>query len=79
MVWNLSEAKNRLSEVLNRAKAEGPQTIHRRSEEFVLLRRSDYEKLAGTAPDFKDWLLEGPSFEGLELERDKSPMREVKL
>lgn len=79
MVWNLSEAKNRLSEVLNRANVEGPQTIHRQREEFVLLRRADYEKLAGTAPDFKDWLLNGPSLEGLDIQRNKSPMREVKL
>jgi hypothetical protein len=40
----------------------------------------DYEKLTGKRPGFKEFLLgEGPSLEKLDLTRDESPMREVKL
>jgi len=38
------------------------------------------EKLTGKRLGFKQFLLgEGPSFQGLDLRRDKSPMRDVKL
>jgi antitoxin Phd len=79
MNWNLSEAKNRLSEVLDRAGNEGPQRIQRRDEAFLVIPESEYEKLTGKRPAFKDWLLNGPSLEGLDLERDCSPMRELAI
>lgn len=31
------------------------------------------------APSFKAWLLEGPSLEDIDLERDPEPMREIDL
>ena len=79
MDWNLSEVKNRLSEVLTRAATEGPQTIRRRGEDFVLLRAADYEKLSGKRPTIKDGLLNGQTLDDVEVARDRSPMREVKL
>jgi len=79
MVWNLSEAKNRLSEVLTRAAAEGPQTIQRRNEDFVVLPKVDYEKLTGQRPAFKDWLLNGPTLEDVDIRRDRSTIREADL
>jgi antitoxin Phd len=79
MNWNLSEAKNRLSEVLDRAGKEGPQRIRRRKEAFVVLPEADYEKLTGRTPAFKDWIMNGPSFDGVVIERDRSPIRKVKL
>ena len=80
MHWNLSDAKNRLSEVLDRARREGPQTIARRGDMFVLLRADEYEQLTGKAPSFTDWLLNGPRIDDLELpRRDASRMRDVSL
>lgn len=80
MHWNLSDAKNRLSEVLDRARREGPQTITRRGDTFVLLRADEYEQLTGKAPSFTDWLLNGPRIDDLELpRRDASRMRDVSL
>jgi antitoxin Phd len=80
MTWRLAEAKNRFSEVFNRAFAEGPQRILRRHEVVVVLSERDYEKLAWKRPDFKQFLLsKGPTLEGLDLARDRSPMRDVKL
>ena len=80
MKWNLSEAKNRLSEVLTCAGTKGPQTITRRGESFVVIPQEQYEKLTGKRPSFKDWLLNGPRIDDLELpSRKKSKMREVNL
>ena len=76
MEWRLAEAKNKFSEVVNRALVEGPQRVLRRKAE------RDYEKLAGTRPSFKDFLLgrgSGADFEGVDLVRDRSPMRETRL
>jgi len=80
MVWRLTDAKNRFSEVINRALAEGPQRVLRRRDAVVVLSEADYEKLTGKRPDFKQFLLaRGPTLEGLDLTCDRSPMRDVKL
>lgn len=79
MTWNLAEAKNRLTEVVNRALTEGPQTITRRNDTVVVISAKKYEELTGKRPSFKEFLLQGESFEGLDLSRDKSPMRDVDL
>ena len=77
--WKLADAKNRFSEVVNRALAEGPQHVHRREDAVIVLAQRDYEKLTGKRPDFQEFLLSGPSLAGLDLERDRSPMRDVEL
>jgi prevent-host-death family protein len=79
MNWNLAEAKNKLSEVVNRALTEGPQTITRRKDAVVVISATEYEELVGKRQSFKDFLMSGPSFEGLDLRRDKSSMRDVEL
>ena len=79
MTWNLADAKNRLSEVVNLALTEGPQTITRRNDTVVLMSGERYAELTGQRQSFKDFLMSGPSFEGLDLERDKSAMRDVEL
>jgi hypothetical protein len=33
--------------------------------------------MKGKKPSFLEHLVQGPSFEGLDLERDQSPMRDV--
>ena len=80
MEWQLAEAKNRFSEVVNRALAEGPQFVHRRKDSVVVVARRDYEKLTGKRPSFKEFLAgKGPSLEGVDLSRDRSAMRDAKL
>jgi len=80
MEWQLAEAKNRFTEVVNRALAEGPQRVRRRSDTVVIIAEREYHKLIGKRLAFKDFLMgKGPSLEGLDLRRDRSPMRDVKL
>jgi antitoxin Phd len=80
MEWRLADAKNRFSELVNRALAEGPQRVHRHGDTVVVVAERDYEKLTGKRPGFKEFLMgEGPSFEGLDLTRDDAAMRDVKL
>lgn len=80
MTWRLAEARNRFREVFNRALAEGPQRVLRRHEAVIVLSESDYKKLTGKRSDFKQFLLGGgPTLEGVDITRDRSPMRDVKL
>ena len=80
MEWRLADAKNRFSELVTRALAEGPQLVRRHRDTVVVVAQRDYEKLTGKRRGFKDFLMgEGPSLEGLDLVRDSAPMRDVKL
>jgi prevent-host-death family protein len=80
MAWRLADAKNRFSEVVSRALTGDPQVVLRRREAVVVVARCDYEKLTGKRIGFKQFLLgKGPSLQGLDLHRDKTPMRNVKL
>ena len=80
MEWRLADAKNRFSELVSRALAEGPQRVLRRNDAVVVVAQRDYDKLTGKRPGFKEFLLgEGPSLEGLDLTRDRSPLRDVNL
>ena len=81
-MWQLAEAKNKFSEVFTRAMTEGPQAITRRGEEALLISRADYEALAGSPRrrlSFGEFLVSGPSFEGVDLSRDRSLPREIDL
>jgi antitoxin Phd len=80
MDWRLAEAKNKFSEVFNRALAEGPQRVLRREDAVVVIDAHEYDRLTGAKPGFKEFLLvEGPTLEGLDLSRERSAMREVEL
>ncbi len=80
MTWRLADAKNRFSELVNRALTGEPQVVLRRRDAVVVLSRRDYEKLTGERPGFRQFLLgHGPTLQGLDLSRDKSPMRKVRL
>jgi prevent-host-death family protein len=79
MDWKLAEAKNKFSEVVRRALNEGPQRILRRGSVVVVLSEEDFQRLSGTRVEFRDFLLDGPDMQDLDLERSREPMREVEL
>ena len=62
MAWRLADAKNRFSELINRALTRGPQLVLRRRDAVIVVARRDYEKLTGKRRSFKQFLLsKGPS------------------
>lgn len=81
MEWTLADAKNRFSEVVKRALAEGPQRVSRRGDDdaVVVVAQDEYDRLTGARPDFKKVLFEGPDFDQLDLARDRSPLRDAAL
>jgi len=79
MVWKLADAKNRFSEVVRRALSEGPQRIQRREDAVYVVSERDYERLAGRKQDFIEFLLDAPDLSELDLERDRTPLRDLDL
>lgn len=78
--WRLAEAKNRFSELVTRALAEGPQRVRRHDAAVIVLSERDYEKLTRKKRDFKQFLMgEGPSFEGVDPARDETPSRQIEF
>jgi antitoxin Phd len=78
--WQVQDAKTRLSEVIERARAEGPQMITKHGKECaVVLSIEDYRVLVAHRPDFKSYLLEGPKVGDFTIERDRAVGRTVDL
>ncbi|HET6247499.1 MAG TPA: hypothetical protein VFE47_07380 [Tepidisphaeraceae bacterium] len=66
MKWNLTQARSRLSEILDFAETE-PQTIVRRDRDYVLMAGDEHRNLKGQPTTFTDFLIAvGPRFDGLE-------------
>ena len=72
-VWQLQEAKNKLSELIDRVLSEGPQVITRHGVEIaVVMPFTGYKKLTERKQKLGDFLMSSPLHEsGLVIERDK--------
>jgi len=79
--WPLQDAKNRFSEVVQRARREGPQTVTLRGERAaIVLSAADYDNLVRDRPSLVDDLLSGPAWDDALADaidaRPKSPSRD---
>jgi prevent-host-death family protein len=83
VIWQVQTAKQRLSELIERAVTEGPQTITKHGREtVVVVEVGEYRRLTGAESGgvtFKEFLLTGPDFSALDLERAKDMPREVEF
>ena len=80
-IWQLQEAKNRFSEVVNKAIEEGPQTVTRHGEEIVvILSKAEYNRLVKSQTSLLEFFRQSPMVGiELDLERDQSLPRDVDL
>lgn len=76
-IWQLHEAKNKLSKVVDEAIADGPQVITRHGEEVVVvLAASEFRRLVASQKKLSEFFRESPLAEAnIDLSRDKSPIR----
>jgi prevent-host-death family protein len=73
--WQLQEAKNKLSEVVDRALHTGPQIITRRGAEVaVVISYDEYSRLQGAQTSLSEFFRQSP-LGGIDLSRDQSPPR----
>lgn len=76
-VWQLQEAKNKFSEVVDSALKEGPQIITRRGvEAAVVISFKEYHKILSHKVKLSEFFRESPlAHEDLDITRDKSGLR----
>ena len=85
MDWHLQDAKNNFSKVVDKAIAEGPQTVTRRGRRpAVIVSAEDYDRLVQPKKSLVEFLLEeGPEWDDdfvRDVEaRSKVPSREIDL
>ena len=76
----MQEAKQRFSELVERAVTEGPQVVTKHGREaVVVLEIGEYRRLRGEPMDFKQFLLSIPKGDALEIDRSKDLSREIEL
>ena len=80
-VWQLQEAKNKFSNLVDKAHHEGPQVVTKHGKEsVVIIAIEDYQKLNKPKSDLVSFLKKSPlSGVNLDLTRDKSPSRDIEL
>lgn len=78
-MWQLQEAKNKFSQVVDEACEKGPQVITRRGEEVaVVISYPDYIKMRRSKESLSKFFKSSPlTGSGIKLERDKSPVRRL--
>lgn len=82
MEWQLQDAKNQFSKVVQKARFEGPQVVTVRGERTaIVLSAHDYDALRAGRPTLVDDLLRGPAwdddFTDVVEARAKTPSRDV--
>lgn len=79
MAWQLQEAKNKLSEVVERAISIGPQEITKHGKKTaVVISLRYYQKLKGKKGSLVDFFRRSP-LNGFEINRTNDYPREVQL
>jgi antitoxin Phd len=79
--WQLQEAKSKFSDVVKRARNEGPQDITVHGEPVaVLVSRADYDRLAHPKPGFVEFMRRSPMMRvKLDISRPAGLTREIGL
>jgi antitoxin Phd len=80
-VWQLQEAKNKFSSLVDKARHEGPQIVTKRGKESVVVMSvSDYRKIIKPKISLVNFLKNSPlAGVSLNIQRDKSFSRDVKI
>ncbi|ASX27965.1 prevent-host-death family protein [Rickettsia sp. MEAM1 (Bemisia tabaci)] len=78
--WQLHEAKNKLSNIVDTAMQGTPQCITKRGEEaVVVISMKDYKQLTKQKLSFSEYLLSAPDFNKLDLQRVQGKARDFEL
>lgn len=79
MTWALAEAKNRFSELFDKALRDEPQRVTGRGkDEVVVVSAETFDRMRRPRQRFVDFLAEAP-LDGVVIARDRSDPREVDL
>ena len=78
--WQVQEAKQQFSRVIELARGEGPQVVTRNGKEVaVVIGIADYRRLRSDGGAFKRFLESAPDLDLLPIDRSAEPSRAVDL
>lgn len=80
MAWQLQAAKQRFSELVERAQREGPQVVTKHGREaVVVVSAAEYRRLTRTGENLVEFVRSAPDFDLLDLRRASDGGREPAL
>jgi antitoxin Phd len=80
MAWQLQAAKQHFSELVERARSEGPQVVTKHGKEaVVVVSAEEYQRLRGDRPSLIEFIRSAPDFDLLDLERATDHGRDVEM
>jgi antitoxin Phd len=80
VAWQLQAAKQRFSELVERARRDGPQVVTKHGKEaVVVVSAEEYRRLRGDRPSLVEFIRSAPDFDVLELDRADDRGRDVEL
>lgn len=80
MAWQLQAAKQHFSELVERARNEGPQVVTKHGKDaVVVVSAEEYTRLRGSGPSLVEFIRAAPDLDALQLERAPDHERDVEL
>lgn len=80
MAWQLQTAKQHFSELVERARNEGPQVVTKHGKDaVVVVSAEDYQRLSDGEPSLVEFIRSAPDFELLDLRRVSDTGRDLEL
>jgi antitoxin Phd len=80
VAWQLQVAKQRFSELVERARHEGPQIVTKHGKEaVVVVSTEEYQRLRRDGPSLLEFIRSAPDFDLLNLERARDRGRDIEL
>jgi prevent-host-death family protein len=78
VAWQLQAAKQRFSELVERARREGPQVVTKHGKEtVVVVSIEEYRRLRGHEPSLVEFIRSAPDFDQLGIDRAEDGGRDV--
>ena len=80
VVWQLQAAKQHFSELVERARRDGPQVVTKHGKDaVVVVSAEEYRRLRGGGPSLVEFIRSAPDFDALDLDRLQDDGRDVEL
>ncbi len=80
MAWQLQAAKQHFSELVERARNEGPQVVTKHGKDaVVVVSAEEYQRLRGDGPNLIEFIRSAPDLDTLDLDRATDRGRDVEL
>jgi len=73
VAWQLQAAKQHFSELVERARRDGPQVVSKHGKDaVVVVSIEEYRRLRGGEPSLIEFIRSAPDFDDLDLDLDRS-------